>query len=176
MSEQIQEGLDTIQEIKAYNNEQKYLDQLGAKLDTYESVLTRGELITGVLVNSSQSILKLGLASVIIIGARLLAAGTVDLFAYLIFLVVGSRIYDPIHEVFNNLAALYFLDIRINRMNEMEALPIQTGIKEFNPDGYDPHIRPRKLLLRKRETGYGECFLHCPAGGDYGVGGAFGRR
>ena len=137
VSEQIQEGLETIQEIKAYNNEGRYLDQLNTKLDVYESVLTRGELITGVLVNSSQSILKLGLASVIIIGARLLSAGTVDLFTYLVFLVVGSRVYDPINEVFNNLAALYFLDIRINRMNEMEALPVQTGSTEFNPDRYD---------------------------------------
>ena len=137
VSEQIQEGLDNIQEIKAYNNEDKYMDGLNQKLDNYESNLTRVELMTGVMVNSSQSILKLGLASVIIIGASLLSADTVDLFTYLMFLVIASRIYDPINEVFNNLAALFYLDIRIKRMNEMEALPIQKGKAEFTPNNYD---------------------------------------
>ncbi len=137
VSEQIQQGLENIQEIKAYNNEDKYLDELNEKLDDYEKYLTQGELITGVLVNSAQSILKLGLASVIIVGANLLATGNVDLFTYLIFLVIGSRIYEPVNEVFNNLAALFYLDIRINRMNEMKALPIQKGKTEFTPKNYD---------------------------------------
>ncbi|MCG8570792.1 MAG: ABC transporter ATP-binding protein/permease [Spirochaetes bacterium] len=137
VTEKIQEGLETIQEIKSYNNENKYLDELNDKLDDYERNLTRGELMTGVLVNSAQSVLKLGLASVIITGAYLLARGSVDLFTYLMFLIIGSRIYEPINEVFNNLAALFYLDVRINRMNEMEALPIQQGKTSFYPDHYD---------------------------------------
>lgn len=137
VTEQIQQGLETIQEIKAYSNEDKYLKELDAKLDDYEKNLIRGELFTGVLVNSAQSILKLGLVSVIIVGANLLATGGVDLFTYLIFLIVASRIYEPVSEVFNNLAALFYLDIRINRMNEMQVLPIQKGKKEFTPVNYD---------------------------------------
>jgi ATP-binding cassette subfamily B protein len=137
VSEHIQEGLDTIQEIKSYSNEKKYLDELDEKLDDYEKILTRGELITGVLVNGAQGLLKLGLASVIIVGARLLSTGSLDLFTYFMFLIVASRIYGPVNEVFNNLAALFYLDIRINRMNEMEALPIQKGKTEFNPEHFD---------------------------------------
>jgi ATP-binding cassette subfamily B protein len=137
ISEHIQEGLETIQEIKAYNHEKKYLDELNEKLDDYEKNLTRGELITGVMVNGAQSILKLGLASVIIIGARLLSTGNIDLFTYFMFLIVASRIYEPINEVFNNLAALFYLDIRIDRMNELETLPIQTGKTKFKPEQFD---------------------------------------
>ncbi|MDD4332370.1 MAG: ABC transporter ATP-binding protein [Methanosarcinaceae archaeon] len=137
VSEEIQQGLENIQEIKAYNNEEKYLKALDKKLDEYEQELTRGELLTGVFVNSAQSILKLGLASVIIIGAHLLATNTIGLFSYLIFLIIGTRVYEPINEVFNNLASLFYLDIRINRMNEMKALPIQKGKKEFTPENYD---------------------------------------
>lgn len=137
ISEHIQEGLDTIQEIKSYGQEEDYLDKLSLKIDTYEKVMTRGELLTGIFVNGSQSILKLGLASVIIVGANLLATGTIDLFTYLIFMVIGSRVYSPVSEVMNNLAALFYLDIRINRMNEMEALPIQQGGTEFNPENYN---------------------------------------
>jgi len=137
VSEQIQEGLETIQEIKSYNQEEKYIKILDAKIDQYEKQQTKGELMTGVLVNGSQSFLKLGLASVIIVGANLLASGTVDMFTYLIFMVIGSRIFGPINEVMNNLAALFYLDVRINRMNEMEALPTQQGTTDFNPTGYN---------------------------------------
>lgn len=137
VSEQIQEGLDTIQEIKSYNQEDHYLKNLAQKISRYEKAMTKSELLTGVLVNGSQSILKLGLASVIIVGANMLASGTVNLFTYLIFLVVASRIYAPVSEVMNNLAALFYLDVRINRMNEMEALSIQQGTTAFSPKNYD---------------------------------------
>lgn len=137
VTEQIQEGLETIQEIKSYGNEEPYLAGLDGKLQNLEQKLMRGELLSGVLVNSAQSLLKLGIASVIIVGAHLLAAGTVDLFTYLMFLIVASRIYEPINEVFNNLAALFYLDIRINRMNEMAALPIQKGRTDYSPDHFD---------------------------------------
>ena len=137
VTEHIQEGLDTIQEIKSYNQERDYQEKLDASIDTYEKVLTRNELVLGILVNGSQSVLKLGLASVIIVGANLLASGTIDLFTYLIFMVIGSRVYAPISEVMNNIAALFYLDVRISRMNEMEALPVQHGTTDFTPKGYD---------------------------------------
>lgn len=137
VTEHIQEGLDTIQEIKSYNQERDYLEKLDASIDTYEKVLSRNELVLGILVNGSQSVLKLGLASVIIVGANLLASGTIDLFTYLIFMVIGSRVYAPISEVMNNIAALFYLDVRISRMNEMEALPVQHGTTDFTPKGYD---------------------------------------
>ncbi len=137
VSEQIQEGLDTIQEIKSYNREDTYLNELQQNLNIYEKQLIRGELLAGGLVNTSQSLLKLGLASVIIVGIQLLSSGTIDLFMYLIFLVIASRIYSPVNEVFNNLAALFYLDIRINRMNEMEALPIQQGKTDYKPQNFD---------------------------------------
>jgi len=137
VTEQIQEGLDTIQEIKSYNQEEDYLKELDRKLKDYETSQTKGELMTGVFVNGSQSILKLGLASVILVGATLMVSGSVDLFTYLIFMVIGSRVYAPISEVMSNIAVLVYLDVRINRMNEMEALPIQQGKTAFAPQGYD---------------------------------------
>ncbi len=137
VTEQIQEGLDMIQEIKSYNRENEYLQQLDNKISYYEKIMTHNELLLGILVQGSQSILKLGLASVILVGAYLLASGGTSLFAYLVFLTIGSRIYTPINEVMNNLAALFYLDVRIDRMNEMEALTIQQGTTDFSPSKYD---------------------------------------
>lgn len=137
VTEVIQEGLDSIQEIKSYGQESRYTAKLDRTVDHYERVMTRGELMLGVLVNGSQSILKLGLASVVIAGAGLVAAGTVDVFTFLVFLVIGSRVYSPINEVLNNIAALSYLNVRINRMNEMERMPVQGGADVRISGNYD---------------------------------------
>jgi ATP-binding cassette subfamily B protein len=137
VTEHIQEGLDTIQEIKSYNKEDVYLSALDEKLTQYEKTQTKGELLTGIFLNGAQSLLKLGLASVILVGAALLSLGTINLFTYLIFMFIGSQIYTPIQEVLNNLAVLVYLNIRINRLKEMEALPIQQGKTDFSPANYD---------------------------------------
>jgi len=137
VSEKIQEGLDTVQEIKSYNQEKAYIKELDTTINVYEKQLISGELLTGVFVNASAAFLKLGLASVVIVGANMVAAGTTSLFVYFIFLMISASIYNPISEVFNNLAALLYLNVRINRMNEMQALSIQQGQTDFNPVGYD---------------------------------------
>lgn len=137
VTEQIQEGLEAIQEIKSYNQEEEYLTKLKNKIGLYEKSQTKSELLSGIFIHGAQSLLNLGLASVIIAGAALLALGEVDFFTYLIFMVVGSRVYNPISEVMSNIAVLIYLDIRINRMKEIEALPIQHGRTEFTPKGYD---------------------------------------
>ncbi len=137
VTEKIQEGLDTVQEIKSYNQEETYVKELNATVDVYEKQLIRGELMTGVFVNSAQSFLKLGLAGVIIVGAGMVATETTSLFVYFIFLMISASIYNPVNEVFNNLAALLYLNVRINRMNEMEAMPVQQGKTEFKPANYD---------------------------------------
>ncbi len=137
VSEKIQEGLDTVQEIKSYNQESAYVKELDDTIDVYEKHLISGELLTGMFVNSSAAFLKLGLASVIIVGAGMVASGTTSLFVYFIFLMISASIYNPINEVFNNLAALLYLNVRINRMNEMQAMPVQQGKTKFQPKNYD---------------------------------------
>lgn len=137
ITEQIQEGLDNIQEIKSYNQEDSYLKELNNKIDTYENTISKNELMVGVFVNGAQAILKLGVASVIIVGAHLLNTNSISLFSYLIFLVVASRIYAPIEEVLYNLASLFYLDIRIDRMNKITSLPTQEGTVDFTPSHYD---------------------------------------
>lgn len=141
VSEKIQEGLDTIQEIKTYNQEDTYIDELNQTIEAYEKQLIRGELLTGVFVNVSASFLKLGLAGVILVGANLVFSGSVNLFQYLVFLMISASIYNPVNEVFNNLVALLYLNVRIKRMNEMQAMPAQQGNTEFRPPNYDIEFR-----------------------------------
>lgn len=141
VSEHIQEGLEAVQEIKAYHREADYEARLDRLIDADEKAHTRSELLTGMLVHGAQSLLKLGLATVILLGAHLLQAGRIELFPYLVFLIIGSRVYNPISEVLNNLAALSYLNVRIRRMREIEQLPTQQGSTRFEPQGYDIEFR-----------------------------------
>jgi ATP-binding cassette subfamily B protein len=137
ISDNIQENLDSIHEIKSYNREESFSNALNTKLDNYEKFLIKGELIIGVFVNLSHVLLKLGLPSVILVGAYLLSTGTVDIFTYLVFLVITARVYNPIMEVMNNFAMLLFLGVRINRIKEMDKMPRQNGRTEFHPENYN---------------------------------------
>lgn len=137
ISDKIQEGLDSIYEIKSYNREETYTNTLNLKLDNYEKDLVGGELLIGALINFSSAILKLGLPSVILTGAYLLANGSISIFMYLVFLVVTARIYNPIMEVLDNLAALLYLNVRIKRMKDMDDMPRQEGTVDFDPINYD---------------------------------------
>ncbi len=137
ISDNIQEGLDSVHEIKSYNREGAFLNTLNAKLDNYERFLIKSELLLGAFINLSYVVLKLGLPSVILAGSYLLAAGSVNIFTYLVFLVVAARIYNPVMDAMNNLALLLFLSVRIKRMKEMDNMPRQEGKHMFNPDNYD---------------------------------------
>ena len=77
------------------------------------------------------------MATVIIVGAYLLSVGTVDVFTYLIFLMISASIYNPISEVFNHIAVLTILDVHINRIKEMESMPVQQGTTDYSVDNYD---------------------------------------
>lgn len=137
VTEQIQEGMETIQEIKSYNGEQAYLDSFNKNLKLYEKTLLHGELLGGALINISYILLKFGLASVILTGAYLLSASSITMFTYLIFLMIASSIYNPVMDVFNNIAVLTLLDVRIRRMREMERMPVQQGKTGYKVENYD---------------------------------------
>ena len=137
ISDSMQEGLDSIHEIKAYNRENDFSSGLNAKLDNYEKKLVRGELLLGASMNISYVILKLGLPTLVVAGAYLLASGSVSIFTYIVFLLIASRIYNPLMEVMNNLAMLIYLGVRISRMKEMDAMPRQEGFSSFRPKNFD---------------------------------------
>ena len=141
VSEQIQEGLECVQEIKSYNGEDEYNQRFDQRLKTLEKELIAGELLTGAFINISAVLLKLGMPTVIVVGAWMLQRGDVSMFVYLAFLLVSAMVYNPILEVCNNLAILTFLDVRIKRMKEMEAMPIQTGDTEVKVSNYDIEFR-----------------------------------
>ncbi|NCD09870.1 MAG: ABC transporter ATP-binding protein, partial [Negativicutes bacterium] len=133
----IQEGLETIQDIKAYNMKSTYLSDLDQKLEASESAHIKSELTAGAFVNGAQAFLKLGLASVVLVGSELLIKGETDLITYLVFLITASRLYDPLAGTLANIAEIFMVEIPIQRMNEIQVIPIQLGQENTAVQNYD---------------------------------------
>lgn len=141
LTEQIQEGLECVQEIKAYNGEEAYDRQLDERLNVYEKALVSSELVTSSLVNVSAVLLKLGMPSVLLLGAWLMQRGEVSLFVYLAFVLVSAMVYNPIQDVCTHMVVLSYLDVRIKRMRQIEAMPTLDGSKDVEVNGYDIAFR-----------------------------------
>ena len=141
LTEQIQEGLECVQEIKAYNGEEAYDKQLDERLNVYEKALVSSELVTSSLVNVSAVLLKLGMPSVLLLGAWLMQRGDVSLFVYLAFVLVSAMVYNPIQDVCTHMVVLSYLDVRIKRMRQIEAMPTLDGSKDVEVNGYDITFR-----------------------------------
>lgn len=137
LTEQIQEGLECVQEIKAYNGEEVYDRQLDERLNVYEKALVSSELVTSSLVNVSAVLLKLGMPSVLLLGAWLMQRGDVSLFVFLAFVLVSAMVYNPIQDVCTHMVVLSYLDVRIKRMKQIEAMPTLDGSKDVEVNGYD---------------------------------------
>ncbi len=149
ISDLLQESLDSAQEIKSYNREGHFKSRMVRSLDKLEELLIHGELLLGAFINMSYVVLKLGLPSVVLVGIYLLSTKEISTFTFIVFLVVASRIYNPIIEALNNFAALLFLQVRIDRMKSMLKMPRQEGIAEFYPKHFD-------IEFKKVSFGYDE--------------------
>ena len=137
VSDGIQECLETIQDIKANNQMAGYLAELDEKVIAVENTTLKLELINGTLVTSSQMILKVGMATTVLAGARLLLAGQLDLMVFLMFLIAATRVYGPLTGCLVNLSAVFSTMISVKRMRTVEEQEVQTGIKEPVYQGYD---------------------------------------
>lgn len=137
LNDEIQQNLHAIQDIRAYNLEEACIRTMWDELDRLEKRKIRGELFAGTFVNFSGMILKLGMASVILVGGYLLTTGVLDAFSYLVFLIMSGTVYTPFLSVINNLAVLLYLDNMIERMRDIDNMPRQTGTTAFDPPHYD---------------------------------------
>lgn len=150
-TDSLQELLETVKDIKACNQKEKYLHGLDEKMDESERATVRSELVTGTCVTSAQAFLKLGLATTVLVGVNLLVGGSLELATLLIYLIAASRLYDPISTTLANMAAVFSSQIKIQRMREIEQQPVQTGTKSYTLKNYDIAFDRVKFAYDQRE-------------------------
>ena len=133
----IQECMEAMPDLRANNAEKSYLAVLETKIRAVESRLIKSELGTAVFVVSAGLVLRLGIATTALAGAALLVQGELDILTFFMFLLVASRLYDPLEGSLQNLAAIIGTNTNIERMNEILDCPVQTGSEKLTHQGCD---------------------------------------
>ena len=133
----IQECIETVQDLKANNAEKEYLKGLEKKIRAVEHRSILNEFGLAAFVVSASLVLKLGIATVALAGSVLLMQGSLDILTFFLFLLVVSRLYDPLQGALQNLAAVISTRTNIARMNEILDHPIQQGKTSLSNQGND---------------------------------------
>ena len=137
VSDGMQEALENVREIRATNQEERYLAGLYRKIDDHERIMIRGELVTGLFVNGASVIMRLGVATTILVGAGLILSGQIDFMLLFLFLLVITRIYAPFDQSLALIAELFVSQVSADRMNALFDTPIAEGAEVFHPQGHD---------------------------------------
>ncbi len=133
----IQEYIETVRDLKANNAEAGYLTGLSKKIKGVEKHSISAELTTAIFVTSAGMVLKLGIASVALVGTVMFTNGKIDVLTLFMFLLVASRLYDPMQGALQNLAAIIAMRTNVGRMNEILEYPIQHGSEELTNKNCD---------------------------------------
>ncbi len=137
VSDGIQEALENVREIRATNQEERYLSGLNRKIDEHERIMIRGELGTGLFVNAASVIMRLGVATTILVGTSLILSGRIDFMLLFLFLLVITRVYAPFDQSLVLIAEMFVSQVSADRMMEIYESPVAEGAEKFNPDGHD---------------------------------------
>ena len=133
----IQECIETMRDLKSCNAEKQYLKGLFRKIDKVEKRAIISEVGTAVFVVSASFILKIGIGTVALAGSILLASGEIDVLTLFMYLLIASRLYDPLQSSLQNLAAVISLRTNVERMDEILFHSLQEGRPELTNSGYD---------------------------------------
>ena len=137
LADGIQECLETVQDIKACNQEEEYLKKLDVKMDAAEKAQVSAETVSASLLTTAQMFLRLGLATVIVVGSNLVVGSEIDLFTYILFLIAASRMYDPLSGAMANMTELFSVKLQTDRLKAIEEHPVQSGTDDYQTNGYD---------------------------------------
>lgn len=133
----IQEGLETLRDLKSYNATETYMVGLNQKIKAVESHSVSSEFVNAVFVCSAQMILKLGIGVVALTGGILFSRGEISALTFFMYLLVVSRMYDPFQVALQNLSAVIATDTQCKRMDEILSHKEQEGRQDMDYQGYD---------------------------------------
>lgn len=137
ISEDIQEALECVREVRATNQEERYLEHIRADINAAERQAAKSEIACGVCVNGAQIVLRLGIATTILVGSMLVLDGSCGFMTLFCFLLVASRIYAPFDQCLMLIAELFSAKTSAARMKAFFDEPLAEGAEIFEPRGHD---------------------------------------
>nr|WP_022753559.1 ATP-binding cassette domain-containing protein [Butyrivibrio fibrisolvens] len=148
----IQEALETVRDLKAYNAQDTYMEGLNKKIKAVESHNIFSEFLNAAFVCSAQMILKFGIGTVAIAGSALLIKNEISIVTFFMYLLVVSRMYEPLQIALQNFSALIATDTQCERMDEILSHGEQTGADILSNKNYDIEFKNVRFSYEDGET------------------------
>ena len=159
VSDGIQEAIENVREIKATNQEEKYLGSLYKKIDEHEKIMKHGELVTGLFVNGASVIMRLGIASTMFTAVNLILKGQIDFMLLFMFMMVITRVYAPFDQALALIAEMFISQISAKRLNEIYDTPAANGSETFEPNGHDIEFKNVSFSYNDEEVLHDVSFI-----------------
>lgn len=139
-SESFQEAIENAQEIRSFGLGRTLRRKLDAQMDESEKLHLRSEITSAVPLLSSNIVMQLSLALVILLGMNMLIKGEISVLVLTAYIVAALKVKESVDSISENVAELYHLDARIRRISEIRNNPVQ--------EGRDEEIKDYSISLR----------------------------
>lgn len=133
----VQESIEAMRDLRSNNAEDKVLAGLEQKIRQVEKRSIATEFGISAFITTANLVLRLGIATTALVGIILLVQGQTDILTFFFFLMVASRLYDPLDGALQNLSAIIATNTNIQRMDEILDHPVQEGTWQLTNQGYD---------------------------------------
>jgi ATP-binding cassette, subfamily B, bacterial IrtB/YbtQ len=139
-SSRMLEYLQGMKLIKAFNLTGEKFDRMKKTFGNLKSLSIKLEAGAGPTVILAAFFLHGGLTLIILLGLTFLFAGTLTLPVYVMFLIIGSRVYEPLIQVLIFIGELNYHQLSVNRIEALRNTPIQSG--------WEPAAKPKRFDIQ----------------------------
>ena len=130
--EDLEEYLNNIKTLKAYNFITDTLKNIDRDIEQVKTTNTKNERGIGSLTTIAGMVLRVGLPLMSLVGAYLILDGSLDIETFLMFLFVGTRIFDPLDLALTNYTGLQMASISGEKILKMLEMKPMTGEGSLN--------------------------------------------
>ena len=128
----LEEYLTTIKTVKAYNFTPDTIEKIHKAIERAEKSNIKNEKGLGSLITIAGMVLRVGLPLMSLVGLNLLLKGSLSPEKFLLFLFVGTRIFDPLDLALVNYAALQIASVSGERIRKLLAEKPMPGKEVLN--------------------------------------------
>lgn len=136
----IQDAIEMQQEIRSYNLVGEKKREIHQAIRAAEKMHMQAEVGQGIPVMSAMTIAKLALASTILAVAYFMVKGQMTALYAIGYMIAATRLTSAMDGVSMNIAELFHIDVRVDRIKELKNTPVQRG-QEVKLKNFDIEVK-----------------------------------
>lgn len=144
----IQDAIEMQQEIRSYNLVGEKRRQIHQAIRAAEKMHMQAEVGQGIPVMSAMTIAKLALASTILTVAYFMVKGQMTALYAIGYMIAATRLTSAMDGVSMNIAELFHIDVRVDRIKELKNTPVQRG-REVELKNFDIEVKDLSFAYGK---------------------------